>query len=199
MKQIWVIASVATLAACSQAPDAPAVESGEGAEAAVEKTTEGSEDLAALTETTPVAELIPASCSAEETPIFFCTVKGGKRLSVCGSKEGAAQYRFGDEDAAELVLDGGEFATAPYSGGGEAQIKFEAGDVSYIVYSRVVRTNFEPGEPNNPAITDGVIVLQNGAQIAERTCDGGEVKPIDYDAAEELLPRTDKLFTPVEP
>jgi len=93
MNRIWVIASVATLAACSQAPaepapDVPAAESGDSAEAVAGETSEVSEDVAALTQAAPLAELTPATCTAEETPIFSCTVKGGKRLSVCGSKEG---------------------------------------------------------------------------------------------------------------
>ena len=198
MKQIWVIASVAALAACSQAPDAPAAENGEGAEAVADEPTEVSADVATLTQAAPAAELIPAVCTAEETPIFACIVEGGKRLSVCGSNEGAVQYRFGDESGAELVLDGGAWASVPYSGGGEAQIKFESGDTDYIVFSRVVRTNFEPGEPNNPAISDGVVVLKEGAQIAKLACDAGELKPIDYNAAEKLLPQESKLFSLIE-
>lgn len=204
MKQFWVIAGVVTLAACSQAsdsqaPDAPAVESGQGAETVVEETSEAPEEVAALAQAAPVAAPMPATCTAEETPIFSCTVKGGKRLSVCGSNEGAVQYRFGGDDDAELVLDGGEFATVPYSGGGEAQIAFANGDTRYIVFSRVVRTNFKEGEPNNPAITDGVIVEKAGETVAQLSCGGeGELMPVQVFAAEEYLPRAGRLFTDAE-
>ena len=102
-----------------------------------------------------------------------------------------------DDIRLELVLEGGAWASVPYSGGGEAQIKFENAGTHYIVFSQIIRTNFEPGEPNNPAINDGVAVFKDGAQIAKRICDDAQVKPIDYDAAEKLLPIEEELFAPV--
>lgn len=192
MKRVWVIAGLAGLAACSKAPAEPA------AEARAEEGVEESVQTEAQGKATTTTKLTPASCTAEETPIFSCLVEGGKRLSVCGSSEGAVQYRFGDEDEAELVLEGGAWASVPYSGGGEAQIKFETADTSYIVFSQIIRTNFEPGEPNDPAINDGVAVFKDGVQIAKRICYDPLVKPIDYNAAEKLLPIEEELFAPVE-
>jgi hypothetical protein len=196
MKRVWVIAGLVVLAACSKAPAEAEAEVAANA-GAQEGAEEAGQSFTPSQSATP-AILTPASCTAEETPIFSCQVEGGKRLSVCGSGDGAVQYRFGDEGEAELVLDGGAWASVPYSGGGEAQIKFDNAGTHYIVFSQIIRTNFEPGEPNNPAINDGVAVFKDGAQIAKRICDDAQVKPIDYAAAEKLLPIEEELFAPVE-
>ncbi|MDJ0642857.1 MAG: hypothetical protein QNJ15_08570 [Erythrobacter sp.] len=150
----------------------------------------------------PVAEspaaaagTIPASCRPEEEKLFSCVVRGGSQLSVCANPEHGPQYRFGKGEGADLVLSEGTWASVAYSGGGEAQIKFENGDTSYVVFSRIVRTNFEPGEPNNPAISDGVVVLRGEEVLAVNRCIDPDGDPIDYNLAERLLPRVDELFT----
>lgn len=137
-----------------------------------------------------------AACAASEEPLFSCTVSNGKRIAVCASAKGDVEYRYGKGDA-ELVLGKPQWATVPYSGGGEAQIAFDNGDTRYIVFSRMVRTNFEPGEPNYPAISDGVIVLRGDEVLSVRACDGpGELKPVDYNVAERLIAeRRRELFT----
>ncbi|MEZ5681903.1 MAG: hypothetical protein R3E14_11510 [Erythrobacter sp.] len=137
----------------------------------------------------------PVGCTAEEEPIFSCAVPGGKRLAVCAAQQGEAEYRFGGKSP-ELVLRGGKWANAMYSGGGEAQIEFANGDTRYIVFSRMVRTNFTAGEPNNPAITDGVLISREGEFIALRLCAGGQAEiPVQYDAAERAFAQEDDLFT----
>ena len=84
----------------------------------------------------------------------------------------------------------------PYSDGGEAQIQFSNGDTNYIVFSRMVRTNFKQGEPNNPAISDGVLVERSGELLALRICDGAdEPLPIQYDAADAAMKTVDELFS----
>ena len=134
-------------------------------------------------------------CSAEEQAIFSCKVDNGKRLAVCATAHGKAQYRYG-ETTPELVLDGGEWASVGYSGGGEAQIAFANGAARYVVFSRMVRTNFAPGEPNYPKITDGVVVMDDGKVTAIRLCDDDpDVLPIQYDAAEATMQKRDELFT----
>ncbi|MEC7625022.1 MAG: hypothetical protein VYA25_12660 [Pseudomonadota bacterium] len=120
---------------------------------------------------------------------------GGKRLAVCAPSAGPAQYRFGTKEA-ELVLRGGKWARAMYSGGGEAQIAFANGDTRYIVFSRMVRTNFAAGEPNYPAISDGVLIMRNDELVAVRPCAGGQADmPVQYDAAERVFAQEDELFT----
>jgi len=199
MKHFWVIAGMSGLAACSQGPAEPVRDAEVGTRVAEEAYADARDETAGSSEAAAAATITPASCTIEETPIFSCTVEGGKRLSVCGSSGGAVQYRFGDEDKAELVLDGGVWASVPYSGGGEAQIKFENVETSYIVFSQIIRTNIELGEPNNPAISDGVVVVKDGEKIAKRLCDDDDVKPVDYDAAKAFLPMEKELFAEVAP
>lgn len=134
------------------------------------------------------------ACLDTEKTVFSCTVQGGKQLSVCAA-DARTEYRLG-KGKSEMTLSNGRWASVPYSGGGEAQIAFENGDVRYIVFSRVVRTNFTEGEPNNPAISDGVIIQRAGETIAELACGGsGELMPIQVFVAEEHLEKADELFT----
>lgn len=135
-----------------------------------------------------------AQCTGQEETIFSCDIAGGKHLAVCVPERGKAEYRFGG-DTLELTLTGGQWASVPYSGGGEAQIAFSNGDTRYIVFSRMVRTNFTAGEPNDPAISDGVIVERGGEVISVKECGGLDLLPIQYSAAEEHLPKADDLFT----
>ena len=141
-------------------------------------------------------------CASGEAEVFSCKVAGGKRIAICGTGTGTgkgtgrgeAEYRFGDGEP-ELVLSGGRWASVPYSGGGEAQVAFASGDTSYVVFSRIVRTNFAAGEPNDPAISDGVIVLEDKEVIGIQLCDDPDVAAIDYDLAEAHFPRADDLFS----
>jgi len=126
------------------------------------------------------------ACAAGETPIFSCKFADGKRLAVCGTAPGKADYRFGGEGKPELVLSGGRNAYAMYSGGGESQLAFDNGDTRYIVFSRMVRTGFGE-EGNMPAISDGVVVERAGKFAAIRICDDPDLRPVDVDAAEKYL------------
>ena len=164
----------------------------------------GSQDSNIVEQQTQAAEVpatpddpvpAPVDCAAPEETVFSCAMPGGKRLAVCAPQQGEAEYRFGGKSP-ELVLRGGKWATAMYSGGGEAQIQFVNGDTSYTVFSRMVRTNFTAGEPNNPAITDGVVITRDGAFVALRLCEGGQAEmPVQHDAAESAFAQEDALFT----
>ena len=59
----------------------------------------------------------------------------------------------------------------------------------------MVRTNFAAGEPNNPAISDGVMVLDGEKVIGLQLCDDADTVSIDYDLAEAHFPRADELFS----
>lgn len=136
-----------------------------------------------------------STCQEGEEIIFACTMKSGKTASICVTGQDDkkfAQYRFGPADAAaELVWpiapsDGKlAFKSVPYSGGGEAQISFVNGDTEYVIFSRVVRTNFEPGEPNNPAIEDGILIRRGQTVLGELGCGNDVEMPIHYDLAEQ--------------
>ena len=84
------------------------------------------------------------------------------------------------------------FASVPYSGGGEAQLSFTRGPYRYVVYSRVVRTNFTAGEPNDPQLDDGVLVLKNGKRIADYGCSPEALHPVDYDFSEKYAEKADQ-------
>lgn len=140
--------------------------------------------------------VVPASvlCRGKEQAIFSCKVENGKRIAVCAAPGGPVQYRFG-ADTPEITLDASRWASVPYSGGGEAQIAFANGDTRYIVFSRMVRTNFEPGETNDPAISDGVVVLRGERFLGLQRCNDPNVGAVDVNALGNLLPRMDELFT----
>ena len=140
----------------------------------------------------------PVACGSDQQELFACAA-GDKRIAVCGvtnaQGQKTAQYRFGSAGEAEIVLDGGRFSSVPYSGGGEAQIAFANGGTRYIVYSRTVRTNFEPGEPNNPEFTDGVMVVRDGDMVADRQCTGA-VESVDVTAGEDYGGVADEIYYP---
>lgn len=136
-------------------------------------------------------------CGPKETTIFACTVGSGKTLAVCLKGGDRATYRFGG-DTPEIELEGGRWARVGYSGGGELQIAFDNANTRYVVFSRTVRTNFTAGEPNDPAMSDGVVVLQNGQFRGMQQC--REDSDQSYygersEAAMQRLPQADELFT----
>ena len=141
----------------------------------------------------------PVACAQDERTLFFCEA-GRKQIAVCGVNDAkgkpTAQYRYGS-DTAEMVLAGGRFANVPYSGGGEAQIEFLNGSTRYIVYSRTVRTNFAPGEPNDPEFTDGVMVVRGGNVLSDKQCTG-EPQSVDVMAGDKYGGAASELFYPEE-
>lgn len=133
-------------------------------------------------------------CLGVEETLFSCKVEDGNSLSVCAAGN-AVSYRYGP-GSPEVSIKGTRWATVPYSGGGEAQILFTNGDTNTIVFSRMVRTNFTAGEPNNPAISDGVIVMRGDKVLSMQKCEGGQAeKPVDYNLADAKLMRENELFT----
>lgn len=136
---------------------------------------------------------VSTSCSDSEDVLFSCRFDSGKQLSVCADDKDKTHYRFGKETP-EMALIGTSWASVPYSGGGEAQIKFTNGDTDYIVFSRVIRTNFTPDEPNNPEFSDGVMVVRKGKLLSKMSCNGDDLVPINYSKAETLLSRSEDLY-----
>jgi len=137
-----------------------------------------------------------AGCRAGETAIFECRTGAGETIAVCSVGGGTARYAFG-RASPEIELTGGRWARVAYSGGGELQIAFDNGPVRYVVFSRTVRTNFAADEPNDPAMSDGVVVLRDGRYAGMQTCAGGSAA--DYsdkaEAALQTLPQSDDLFS----
>lgn len=155
----------------------------------------------------PASANYPATsgCTESEGTIFSCKIRDGRTIAVCVSRDEQgrefAQYRFGADDAQpELAWPttfeqrGMEWASVPYSGGGEAQLSFARGDIRYVIYSRVIRTNFEPGEPNNPKFEDGAYAYRGEGRISELPCAGKADKPLSVAMAERFADRQDELF-----
>ena len=200
-KAAAALALAGVLAACS--PEAAPAEEASDADIAA--------PAESLAEPLPKTEDAPpptSLCANGELAIFSCPVAGGDIASVCVTQDGQgtdfAQYRFGTApDAVDLAWpkSAGQgqlaWASVAYSGGGEAQISFARGDIRYVVYSRIVRTNFTAGEPNNPEITDGVLVLDHGEPVAHKRCTGEALVPVQYDAAQDHLAEADTLFAEI--
>ncbi len=189
-----VAASAALLlAACGQGADTPAA--GNRASGAPVASSASSPTPTAVADgaTAPAQ----TACAAAEQTLFSCAAPGGKRIAVCGvtgpTGPKTAQYRYGGKTP-EIVVDGGRFASVPYSGGGEAQIAFANGAVQYIVYSRTVRTNFAAGEPNDPEFTDGVMVVKGGETVSDKRCTGEADPPVDASAGEAYGGVATELF-----
>ena len=134
-------------------------------------------------------------CAPGEKVLFSCSLENGKIASVCAAAQigGSrfAQYRYGMQgEESELVYpksrqDGAiRFVSVPYSGGGEAQLMFERGDTTYVVYSNVIRTGFGDGG-NKPEFNDGVFAMRGDKTIAAHQCKPDGLMSIDYEKAEK--------------
>lgn len=203
MRMILIGCASLALVACGESADSATEsfdETGESVSETQETSQEAGESEAKADEVVEAArpDAQPVACASNEQALFSCTA-GNKRIAVCGvtnaQGQKTAQYRFGSSDRAEIVLDGGRFSSVPYSGGGEAQIAFANGGTRYIVYGRTVRTNFEAGEPNNPEFTDGVMVVRDGKQVADRQCTG-DVESVDVMAGDDYGGIADEIYYP---
>ena len=134
-------------------------------------------------------------CAPGEKVLFSCSLENGKMVSVCAAAQigGArfAQYRYGVQgEESELVYpksrqDGAiRFVSVPYSGGGEAQLMFERGDTTYVVYSNVIRTGFDEGG-NKPEFNNGIFAMRGDKTIAAHQCRPAGLMSIDYEKAEK--------------
>ena len=190
------LCAIALLAGCEQAADPAQEAASESAGAAGSQAPDNlSDGSGPVSAPAANAQRTRVDCTDGEETIFSCEMAGGKRLAVCAAPQGKGQYRFG-KDAPELTLSGGRWSNTMYSGGGEAQILFSNGDTDYIVFSRMIRTNFAPGEPNNPAISDGVVILRGDEFAGMQLCAGGQAEvPVHYDAAKRAFGEIEDIFT----
>lgn len=149
------------------------------------------------------------ACAKGETVVFSCPLDNGKSVALCIAKDGEGrafgQYRYGNRARpAELVWPQSaragtlDYANAIYSGGGEQQISFARGAYRYTLFSRLARTNYTPGEPNNPLIDDGLVVTRNGRKVAAYACTGSTLMPVQMTPAERYLNKVDDLFVDVD-
>lgn len=121
-------------------------------------------------------------CEPNEKLIFGCKIKN-KLISICSSKHlskttGYAQYRFGKTDKIEFLYPNAKIPPASVfylsstacSGGGANIIRFSNSGHEYLIFDSMVRTNFVPGEPNDPEFKAGIITRHNGKITSTRLC-----------------------------
>ena len=147
-----------------------------------------------------------SACAETEGTVFSCKIRDGRTIAVCVQRDEQgreyAQYRFGQSDEPpELAWPrsfeerGMQRASVPYSGGGEAQLSFVRGEIRYVIYSRVIRTNFAAGEPNEPAFEDGAYVYRGDNRVSSLPCAGEADRPVSVAMAERFAEQQDDLFT----
>jgi hypothetical protein len=191
VRRAFGLAAFALLAGCQgQGPEQTAAP-----EATATPSAATSVDPAILALDAEQKRVAAAACPADETPIFTCNFKDGKRVAVCGAGEWNGRYRYGGS-APEIEINGGQYASVMYSGGGEAQIAFDNGDTRYIVFSRMVRTGFDEDGNNVPAISDGIVIERGGKFLDIKLCDSSDPPlPVQYDAANAVWEDEGELFT----
>lgn len=131
----------------------------------------------------PLAAETRSLCRSDEQTVFACTLTNKKHVALCASKPltpttGYVQYRYGTLRSIELEYPTKRepphgkffFSTVMYSGGGASTVRFQSGPYEYFVFDKVVRTNFTPGEPNDPAFDAGVATRQMGKSPTVRHC-----------------------------
>ncbi len=170
-----------------------------------------SEGAGARTET-PAAQAVDSilpdtsACAETEGTVFSCKIRDGRTIAVCVRRDEQgreyAQYRFGEggeppELAWPTSFDGRgmEWASVPYSGGGEAQLSFARGDIRYVIYSRVIRTGFGKGGRNDPKFEDGAYVYRGDRRISALPCAGEADTPVSVAMAEHFAEQRSDLFT----
>ena len=109
-------------------------------------------------------------CGRDEPVTYTCPVRS-RVLSVCG-RGGQAVYRFGRPGRVEVEAGRPTFAERGFAGGGETQVAFHAGDVSYTVHQSTVRTRFGPDGRHDPKFSDGVLVRRGALKLADIGCTG---------------------------
>lgn len=119
-------------------------------------------------------------CTIDESVMFACTFKGGeKAVEVCDTNYWAdgdnAAYGFfktGGGIEKEIITDKASLNVTPWSGVGSAiweAVTFYSGEYGYEVWWSIERAGDAP-------MDGGITVMQNGAVLAELSCDEGSVQ-----------------------
>jgi len=158
-------------------------------------------------------------CNSDEQLVFGCSLVNKKMVSICASPSftptsGYVQYRYGTLKKVELSYPSAFeppmgkffFSHAMFSGGGASSIRFINKGHEYVVFDKMVRTNFTPGEPNNPEFSSGVITRYRGKNTSflcqEDASIGGEAheqlekEDYDYDVVAEPIDCKNPKYTP---
>jgi hypothetical protein len=122
-------------------------------------------------------------CKTGERVIFGCSLPNKKLVSLCasgdfGAASGYLQYRYRTAKKIELAFPSDlaapkgkfYFSRAMFSGGGASRIRFVIDGNEYFVFESTIRTNFKPGEPNDPEFSSGVFTRRNGKVTSTHRC-----------------------------
>lgn len=131
-----------------------------------------------------------ALCRPNEAVIASCSI-GHKSVSVCGAKNGSPSYRFGTPQKIEIEAHHIRMARRAYSGGGETQILVRNNAYKYILYDRMVRSNFNSSGENDPEFLSGLLVMKSGKVVQSRLCSSNNEVFIKSRVAEEYLQEGD--------
>lgn len=125
-----------------------------------------------------VAKAEQTQCLPSEAVLFSCRFTN-KVLSICGT--GATNqdltYRYGRIDRPELVYPNsgakGAFlqSSSTLIGGGELRIEFDRGDYTYVIFSRVRRSEPDDDGRREPIFEDGLRVSRAGKPVIDKLCD----------------------------
>ncbi|MEY8880862.1 hypothetical protein [Donghicola sp. XS_ASV15] len=129
---------------------------------------------------TTTAALAGQYCTLDESVMFACTFNDGKKaVEVCdttywaeGDNAAYAFFKTTGEVEKEIITDKASLIATPWNGVGNTiweTVTFYSDDYGYEVWWSIDR--------NSDAVpVGGINVLQNGATLAELTCDAGSVQ-----------------------
>lgn len=129
-------------------------------------------------------------CRPNEVVIASCSI-GRKSVSVCGAMKSSSSYRFGTPQKIEIEAHDIRMARRAYSGGGETQILVRNNAYTYILYDRMVRSNFSSSGENSPDFSSGLLVVKSGKVVQSRSCSSNTEVFISSRVAEEYLQEGD--------
>ncbi|WP_429443925.1 hypothetical protein [Paraburkholderia sp. 40] len=107
-------------------------------------------------------EMIVFNCQSNRSTASLCKEMGGDALT----------YRHGKMNRIDLEVSAVGlrkkekfyFSSIPYSGGGEAHIRFFNGGYTYFLYDKTVRVD------EGPEFSSGIVVYRHGRKISQETC-----------------------------
>ena len=108
-------------------------------------------------------------CNSKEKLVFSCELDK-KNVSVCLTRNGSVEYVYGSEGKVELALDSPVFSRATCVGGGISRLRFQDGNVSYIVYDAMCQSQQISENQWSKADVAGWMVLNKGKPVANKVC-----------------------------
>lgn len=111
-------------------------------------------------------------CKEREAEIFTCETQ--KSISsLCKSKDtDTLSYRNGLANRINLEVSESSdrkgkvfyFSSTPYSGGGEAHIRFSRAGYTYYLYDKTIKTD------DGPTFSAGIVVYKGATKISNQVC-----------------------------